>query len=86
MNLNNCFADIPKIIAKPDYIGIHPKEKSISFIKNSIPHDTSLESRYEVHRSLRPLWTFTTDRRHTRHTQKSNVRSDTRNMMENFSK
>lgn len=34
----NCFADIPKIIAEPDYISVHPKDKSISFIKNYSGH------------------------------------------------
>jgi len=35
-----------------------------------IPHDTNLESRSGVRRQLRPLWTFTTDWQHARHTQK----------------
>lgn len=35
---DNCFADIPKIIAEPDYISVHPKDKSISFIKNYSAH------------------------------------------------
>lgn len=35
---DNCFADIPKIIAEPDYISVHPKDKSISFIKNYSGH------------------------------------------------
>ena len=34
------------------------------------PHDVNLGSRYGVRRQLRPLWTFTTDRQHARHTQK----------------
>lgn len=34
----NCFADIPNIIASPDYISIHPKDSSISFIKNYSDH------------------------------------------------
>ncbi|MDR2277386.1 MAG: hypothetical protein LBE23_05965 [Vagococcus sp.] len=28
-----CFEDIPKILADPDYISIHPKDESVSFIK-----------------------------------------------------
>ena len=34
------------------------------------PRDVNLGSRYGVRWQLRPLWTFTTDRRHARHTQK----------------
>lgn len=33
-----CFADIPSIISAPDYISIHPKNKSISFIKEYSGH------------------------------------------------
>ena len=33
-----------------------------------IPHDMNLASRFRVRRKLRPLWTFTTDERHARHT------------------
>ena len=32
------------------------------------PHDINLGSRFGVRRQLRPLWTFTTDWRHVRHT------------------
>ena len=35
-----------------------------------IPHDMNLGSRFLVRRQLRPLWTFTTDWRHARHTWK----------------
>ena len=35
-----------------------------------IPHDMNLASRFRVRRKLRPLWTFTTDERHARHTAK----------------
>ena len=34
------------------------------------PHDANLGSRFGVRRQLRPLWTFTTDRRHARRTKK----------------
>ena len=34
------------------------------------PHDVNLGSRFGVRRQLRPLWTFTTDRRHARRTKK----------------
>ena len=33
-------------------------------------HDVKLASRFGVRRQLRPLWTFTTDWRHARHTKK----------------
>ena len=36
-----------------------------------IPHDINLGSRLGVRRQLRPLWTFTTDERHARHTAKA---------------
>ena len=36
-----------------------------------ISHDTNLGSCYGVRRQLRPLWTFTTDWRHARHTKKA---------------
>ena len=29
-----CFEELPQIIFHPDYISIHPKEKSVSFIRN----------------------------------------------------
>ena len=35
-----------------------------------VPRDTNLGSRYEVRWQLRPTWTFTTDWRHARHTNK----------------
>ena len=34
-------------------------------------HNMNLGSRYRVRRQLRPLWTFTTDWRHARHTTKA---------------
>jgi len=34
----NCFEQIPSIIKKPDYLSIHPKDNSISFIKNFSSH------------------------------------------------
>ena len=37
------------------------------------PHDVNLGSRYGVRRQLRPLWTFTTDWQHARHTQKGTI-------------
>lgn len=33
-----CFEQIPQIIQKPDYISIHPKDNSISFIKEYSAH------------------------------------------------
>ena len=33
------------------------------------PRDANLGSRFGVRRQLRPLWTFTTDRRHARRTK-----------------
>ena len=36
-----------------------------------IPHDMNLASRFRVRRKLRPLWTFTTDERHARHTKET---------------
>lgn len=30
----NCLKQIPSIIANPDYLSVHPKDNSISFIKN----------------------------------------------------
>ena len=35
-----------------------------------LPHDMNLASCFRVRRKLRPLWTFTTDKRHARHTEK----------------
>lgn len=34
----NCLEKIPTIIQEPDYIGIHPKDNSISFIKDFSSH------------------------------------------------
>lgn len=34
----NCFEQIPFIIANPDYLSVHPKDSSISFIKNYSSH------------------------------------------------
>lgn len=34
----NCLEQIPSIIAEPDYLSIHPKDNSISFIKNFSAH------------------------------------------------
>ena len=34
----NCLEQIPSIIEKPDYLSIHPKDNSISFIKNFSGH------------------------------------------------
>ena len=36
-----------------------------------VPHNTNLASRSGVRWQLRPLWTFTTDWRHARHTRKT---------------
>jgi hypothetical protein len=38
IEFENCFADIPKIISAPDYISVHSKDGSISFIKNYSSH------------------------------------------------
>lgn len=34
----NCLEQIPSIIENPDYLSIHPKDSSISFIKNFSSH------------------------------------------------
>ncbi len=34
----NCLEQIPSIIANPDYLSIHPKDNSISFIKDFSSH------------------------------------------------
>lgn len=34
----NCLEQIPSIIASPDYLSLHPKDNSISFIKNFSSH------------------------------------------------
>lgn len=34
----NCLEQIPTIIANPDYISVHPKDNSISFIKDFSSH------------------------------------------------
>ena len=34
----NCLEQIPSIIACPDYLSVHPKDNSISFIKNFSSH------------------------------------------------
>jgi len=34
----NCLEQIPSIIANPDYLSVHPKDNSISFIKNFSSH------------------------------------------------
>lgn len=34
----NCLEQIPSIIASPDYLSIHPKDNSISFIKDFSSH------------------------------------------------
>lgn len=34
----NCLEAIPSIIAEPDYLSVHPKDNSISFIKNFSSH------------------------------------------------
>ena len=36
--LYNCLEQIPTIIANPDYLSIHPKNSSISFVKNFSSH------------------------------------------------
>ena len=38
IEFETCFSEIPSIIAKPDYISVHPKDKSVSFIKNYTGH------------------------------------------------
>ena len=42
------------------------------------PHDASLASRYRLRWQLRPLWTFTTDERHARHTHQTGNHKDCR--------
>jgi hypothetical protein len=34
----NCFESIPSIIESPDYLSVHPKDNSISFIKDFSEH------------------------------------------------
>lgn len=38
IEFESCFSDIPDIIQNPDYISIHPKDNSISFIRNYSGH------------------------------------------------
>lgn len=35
---DTCFSEIPSIISQPDYISVHPKDKSISFIRTYSSH------------------------------------------------
>lgn len=35
---HNCLEQIPSIIANPNYLSVHPKDNSISFIKNFSAH------------------------------------------------
>ena len=35
---DTCFEDIPSIIESPDYIGVHPKDNSLLFIKDYSQH------------------------------------------------
>ncbi|MCD7863392.1 MAG: hypothetical protein LUG61_07755 [Lachnospiraceae bacterium] len=34
----NCLEDIPNIIRNPDYLSVHPRDRSISFIKDYSSH------------------------------------------------
>lgn len=34
----NCLEQIPSILSEPDYLSIHPKDSSVSFIKNFSSH------------------------------------------------
>lgn len=38
IEFETCFSEIPSIISHPDYISVHPKDNSISFIKNYSGH------------------------------------------------
>ncbi len=38
IEFETCFADIPDIVSDPDYISVHPKDNSISFIKDYSGH------------------------------------------------
>lgn len=38
IEFETCFEDIPDIIANPDYISVHPKDGSISFIRDYLGH------------------------------------------------
>ena len=55
-----CFEEIPLIINSPDYIGIHPKEKSVSFIRNYTSNHVNVAIRVSlsgglVYRTMYPL-------------------------------
>ncbi len=47
-----CFEEIPQIIYHPDYIGIHQKEKSISFIRNYTSNHVNVAIRVTVNGNL----------------------------------
>ena len=55
-----CFEEIPQIIHCPDYISIHPKEKSVSFIRNYTSNHANVAIRVTVsgnlvYRTMYPL-------------------------------
>lgn len=55
-----CFEEIPQIIYRPDYISIHPKENSISFIRNYTSNHVNVAIRVTVsgnlaYRTMYPL-------------------------------
>ncbi len=55
-----CFKEIPDIIYRPDYIGIHPKKKSISFIRDYTSNHINVAIRVTIsgglaYRTMYPL-------------------------------
>ncbi len=55
-----CFEEIPRIIHSPDYISVHPKEKSLSFIRNYTSNHANVAIRVSVtgglaYRTMFPL-------------------------------
>ncbi len=55
-----CFEEIPNIIHRPDYISIHPKEKSVSFIRDYTSNHINVAIRVTVcgglaYRTMYPL-------------------------------
>lgn len=57
-----CLKDIPNIIQNPDYVSIHPKDESVSFIKDYSKH-TSVAIKIStdgkmVYRTMYPLTDF----------------------------
>ena len=55
-----CFEEIPQIIYRPDYISIHPKESSVSFIRDYTSNHVNVAVRVTVsgglaYRTMYPL-------------------------------